>query len=83
MFATDIALYRIGDAYGIEYWRFLLPSEGVNFCHDLGYAEILLPSLIGYDGTISWNIDPDGPNGTGNPISSIRANSPPEPTKSQ
>ena len=40
MFATDIALYRIGDAYGIEYWRFLLPSEGVNFCHDLGYAEI-------------------------------------------
>ena len=59
---------RIGDAYGIEYWRFLLPSKGVNFCHNLGYAEILLPSLIGYDGTISWSIEPDGPSGTGNPI---------------
>ena len=59
---------RIGDAYDIEYWRFLLPSESVNFCHNLCYAEILLPSLIGYDGTISWSIEPDGPNGTGNPV---------------
>ena len=59
---------RIGDAYDIEYWRFLLPSESVNFCHNLCYAEILLPSLIGYDGTICWSIEPDGPNGTGNPV---------------
>ncbi len=59
---------KIGDAYEVEYWRFLLPSESVNFCHNLGYAEILLPSLIGYDGTISWSIEPDGPSGTGNPI---------------
>ena len=59
---------KVGDGYGIEYWRFLLPSESVDFCHNLGYAEILLPSLIGYDGTISWSIEPDGPSGTGNPI---------------
>ena len=59
---------RIGDSYEVEYWRFLLPSESVNFCHNLCYAEILLPSLIGYDGTISWSIEPDGPSGTGNPI---------------
>ena len=59
---------KVGDGYGIEYWRFLLPSESIDFCHNLGYAEILLPSLIGYDGTISWSIEPDGPSGTGNPI---------------
>ena len=59
---------RIGDGYDIEYWRFLLPSESLNFCHDLGYAEILLPSLVGYGGTISWTISPDGPSGTGNPV---------------
>ena len=59
---------RVGDGYGIEYWRFLLPSESVDFCHNLGYAEILLPSLVGYDGTISWHITPDGPSGIGNPI---------------
>ncbi len=59
---------RVGDGYGMEYWRFLLPSESVNFCHNVGYAEILLPSLIGYDGTVSWHITPDGPSGTGNPI---------------
>ncbi len=59
---------RVGDGYGIEYWRFLLPSESIDFCHNLGYAEIQLPSLIGYDGTISWHIAPNGPSGTGNPI---------------
>ena len=59
---------KVGDGYGIEYWRFLLPSESVDFCHNLGYAEILLPSLIGYDGTISWHIAPNGPSGTVNPI---------------
>ena len=59
---------KVGDGYGIEYWRFLLPSESVDFCHNLGYAEILLPSLIGYDGTISWSIEPDGPSSSGNPI---------------
>ena len=59
---------RIGDGYGIEYWRFLLPSESIDFCHNLGYVEILLPSLVGYTGTVSWSISPDGPSGTGNPI---------------
>ncbi len=59
---------RIGDAYTVEYRRFLPPSESVNFCHNLGYAEFLLPSLIGYDGTISRSMEPDGPSGTGNPI---------------
>ena len=59
---------KVGDGFSIEYWRFLLPSESVDFCHNLGYAEILLPSLIGYDGTVSWSIEPDGPNGTGNLI---------------
>ena len=59
---------RVGDGYALEYWRFLLPSESVNFCHYLGYAEILLPSLVGYTGTIGWAISPDGPSGTGNPI---------------
>lgn len=57
-----------GGENDVGYWSFTLPSQSISVCHSETRAEILLPSLAGYGGTVSWSIMTNGPSGTGNPI---------------